>query len=271
MAPRTKVPALAVSGGLWLERKGATLLGVKRIELLEAVERCGSISRAAQIVSMSYKAAWDNLDAMNNLAEQPLLVRSAGGAGGGGTQLTAHGRELVQLFRLLESGYQRLLLQMQAQVHDVAKLTELLRAITMRTSARNQFRGKIAAVKKGAVNSDVVIDLGDGLTVCANITNQSVEDLALQLGRDAMALIKSSFVLLTTDANPRISARNRLRGVITEVIPGVVNAEVKMKLAGNRVLTAIVTQEAAEELQLEPGVACTALIKASHVLVAVND
>ena len=41
MPSRTKAPAVAVGGGLWLDRKGETLVGVKRIELLEAVERCG--------------------------------------------------------------------------------------------------------------------------------------------------------------------------------------------------------------------------------------
>jgi molybdate transport system regulatory protein len=220
---------------------------------------------------LSYKAAWDSVDAMNNLAERPLLVRSTGGSKGGGSQLTEHGRELVRLYRLLESGYQRLLQQMQAQVHDFPRLNKLIGAITMRTSARNQFRGRVTTVRKGAVNSDVVLDLGDSLSICANITNEAVADLDLKPGRGAVALIKSSFVLLTPEPNPRISARNRLRGVVKEVIPGAVNAEVKLTLPGGRVLTAIVTLDALNELKLSPDSPCTALIKASHVLVAVND
>jgi molybdopterin-binding protein len=60
-------------------------------------------------------------------------------------------------------------------------------------------------------------------------------------------------------------------GVVDKVIPGAVNAEVKLTLAGGRVLTAIVTLDALNELKLSPGSPCTALIKASHVLVAVND
>jgi len=266
-----KPPSLAVQGGLWLESKGQTLVGAKRIELLEAIEQHGSITRAAQAVSLSYKAAWDSVETMNNLAEHPLLVRSAGGSHGGGSSLTEHGRALVQLYRLLESGYRKLLEQMQAQVHDVPRLSELLRAITMRTSARNQFRGKVQTVRKGAVNCDVVLDLGDGLNVCANITNEAAVELDLRPGRDAMALIKSSFVLLTPEANPRISARNRLRGTVSEILPGAVNGEVKLALPGGRTLTAIITMEALEELELRPGAACTALIKASHVLIAVND
>jgi molybdate transport system regulatory protein len=269
--PKAKQESLAVHGGLWLDRKGKTLVGARRIELLEAIDRLGSITRAAKAVGLSYKAAWDSVDAMNNLARHPLLIRATGGSHGGGSYLTEHGRELVRLYRLLESGYQRLLLQMQTQVHDFSKLSELIGAITMRTSARNQFRGTVTTVRKGAVNADVILDLGDGLTICANITNEAVEDLALKPGRQAIALIKSSFVLLSPDIDIRISARNQLRGIVSEITPGAVNAEVKLKLPGGRILTAIVTIDALKELRLSQATVCTALIKSSHVLIAVND
>jgi molybdate transport system regulatory protein len=141
----------------------------------------------------------------------------------------------------------------------------------MRTSARNQYRGKVVSVRKGAVNCDVELDLGHGVTISANITNDAVQELGLVPGRDAVALIKSSFVLLTPDSDTRVSARNKLRGTISQIIPGAVNAEVKLQLAGARVLTAVITLDALEELNLVVGTPCTALIKASHVLIAVND
>jgi molybdate transport system regulatory protein len=268
---KPRKPALAVRGDLWLGRKGKAFLSANRIDLLESVDRLGSITRAAQDIGLSYKAAWDAVDAMSNLADRPLMIRATGGQHGGGSQLTEHGRELVRLYRLLQSGYQRLLTQMQAQVHDFDKLNELLKAITMKTSARNQFRGTVKAVHKGAVNADVILDIGDGLEIFANITNEAIEDLGLKPGRAAVALIKASFILLSPDPDIRISARNRLRGTVTEIIPGVVNCEIKLRLAGDRVLTAIVTSDAVEELGLVKGAASTALIKASHIMIAVND
>jgi len=141
----------------------------------------------------------------------------------------------------------------------------------MKTSARNQYRGKIKLVKKGAVNADVVLDLGDGLEIFANITNEAVEDLQLQVGREVVALIKASWVLLSPDVKVRISARNRLAGIVSEVTPGSVNSEIKLQLPGARTLTAIVTNEGWKELGLSPGKPCLALIKASHVLLAVTD
>ncbi len=268
---KPRKPALAVQGDLWLGRKGKAFLSANRIELLESIDRLGSITRAAQDVGLSYKAAWDAVDAMSNLADRPLMIRATGGQHGGGSQLTEHGRELVRLYRLLQRGYQRLLAQMQAQVHDFDKLNELIKAITMKTSARNQLRGTVTAVHKGAVNADVILDIGDGLEIFANITNEAIEDLGLKPGRAAVALIKASFILLSPDPDIRISARNRLRGTVTEIIPGVVNCEIKLQLPGARVLTAIVTSDAVEELGLVKGAASTALIKASHIMIAVND
>jgi len=141
----------------------------------------------------------------------------------------------------------------------------------MRISARNQFRGRVRSVHRGAVNADVVLDLGNGLEIFANITNEAVDELQLDAGRDAIALIKASFVLLSPDQNIRISARNRLAGIVAQVIPGAVNSEIKIKLPGGRVLTAIVTNEGWQELGLTQGNSCLALIKASHVLLAVPD
>jgi molybdate transport system regulatory protein len=268
---KPKQAPLAVRGDLWLGRKGKAFLNENRIDLLESIDRLGSITRAAKDVGLSYKGAWDAVDAMSNLADRPLMVRATGGPHGGGSHLTEHGQELVRLYRLLQSGYQRLLAQMQTQVHDFDKLNELIKAITMKTSARNQFRGTVKAVHKGAVNADVILDIGDGLQIFASITNEAVEDLGLMPGRSAMALIKASFILLSPDANIRISARNRLRGTVTEIIPGAVNCEIKLQLAGARVLTAVITRDALKELGLVKGTVCTALIKASHILIAVND
>jgi molybdate transport system regulatory protein len=265
--------SFAIKGGLSVDFKGRPFLAGTRIDLLEAIGRTGSITGAAREVGLSYKAAWDTVDAMNNLSDKPLLIRTPGGQRGGGSHLTEHGRDVVRLYRLMESGYQRLLAQMQAQVHDFDRLTELLRAITMKTSARNQFRGTIKSVRPGAVNADVILDLGEGLEIFANITNEAVAELALKPGREAMALIKASFVLLSPDPAVRISARNRLRGTVTQIIPGSVNSEIKIQLAGasGRILTAILTRESVQELGFVEGSECCALIKASHVLLAVND
>jgi molybdate transport system regulatory protein len=256
---------------LWLEGTPRTLQGGRRISLLESVGRECSIEHAAALENLSFPAAVAELDSLNNLSDKPLLMRVAGGARRGNGYLTEHGRRVIRLYRLIEKAQQRTFKRVEAEFHDFRQLNNLLRAITMKTSARNQLRGRITRIHKGAVNADVIIDLGDGVEIFANITNDAVDDLSLAPGRDATALIKSSFVLLSPDANIRISARNRLRGTITSITPGAVNCEVRLQLNGGRIIVAIITNEGLKELDLAEGTECTALIKASHVLVAVSD
>ena len=270
-AGRDKEQPFRLGAGLWLDQAGGAPVSAKRIALLEAIGAHGSITAAAKAVGLSYKAAWDAVDAMNNLSTAALVVRATGGRHGGGTRLTEHGRQLVELYRKLEGGQRRVLERLQAEMHDATRLNEALRSIALKTSARNQLRGTVTKVHRGAVNAEVVLDVGDGLEIFANITREAVEELGLKRGREAVALIKSSFVLLSPDPDIRISARNRLPGTVASVARGTVNCEVKLQLAGARTLIAIVTREGLKPLGLRKGSPCLALVKASHVLIAVND
>lgn len=261
---------LRVDGQLWFNRGDKGYLGGKRIDLLEQIEATGSITRAAKAIKLSYKAAWDAVDAMNNLSERPLVIRAAGGAQGGGTQLTDFGREMLHVWRRMQAEYERFLAQVAQGVEGFDDIDRLLRAIAMKTSARNQFRGRITAVSKGAVNGSLSLDIGAGQTITATLTNDSIDELQLEVGKTAIALIKASFVLLSPDPQVQISARNRLTGTISALLPGAVNSEVKLLLPGERTLGAVITNESAEELGLAVGQPCTALIKASHVIIAID-
>src|SRR5580700_5540339 len=66
----------------------------------------------------------------------------------------------------------------------------------MKISARNQLKGKIAEVTKGATTSHVLIEIGSGVVVTASITNEAVADLQLKKGDDAWAVIKASDVMI---------------------------------------------------------------------------
>ena len=66
----------------------------------------------------------------------------------------------------------------------------------MKLSARNQIKGKIVAVTKGATTSHVRIDIGNGVVVTASITNEAVDELKLKRGDKAIAVIKASDVMV---------------------------------------------------------------------------
>ena len=66
----------------------------------------------------------------------------------------------------------------------------------MKLSARNQIKGRITSVVKGSTTGHVHIDIGNGVTVHASITNEAIDDLALKVGDDAIAVIKASDVMV---------------------------------------------------------------------------
>jgi molybdopterin-binding protein len=69
----------------------------------------------------------------------------------------------------------------------------------MKLSARNQLKGKIVEVKKGATTAHIRIDIGGGQIITASITNESADDLKLETGKTAYAIIKASHVIIGVD------------------------------------------------------------------------
>lgn len=142
----------------------------------------------------------------------------------------------------------------------------------MLTSSRNQFCGKVTSVKKGAVNDEIVVKLAGGTELTAVITAASTEALEIAEGKEAIALIKATWVILAADLGGiKLSARNALKGTVAEVKTGAVNSEIIVKLEGGEELVAVVTCESEKKLALVPGKEVTALIKASHIIVGVAE
>ncbi|NNM51963.1 MAG: TOBE domain-containing protein [Pseudomonadales bacterium] len=242
-----------------------------RMELLAEIDSCGSLLRAAKRLRISYEVAWNAVHAMNNVSAHPLVICSVqDSVRGASMQLSPLGRQLLYVWRCSQKAYQRYLSQATLGIDNIEQIHHLLRTINMKSSARNQLRGTLTSINRGPVNGEVKLDLGHGMNLSATITNEAIEDLQLQVGKDALAIIKASFIVLSPDANVRMSARNRLTGTIIKLIPGTINSELKLELPGGKILTAVVTCESIQEFSFAPGQPCTALIKASHIIIAVD-
>jgi molybdate transport system regulatory protein len=260
-----------MSGRFWLEKDEHGFLGQGRAELLERIDELGSMAKAAKAMGMGYKRAWDMVEAMNNLAEAPLVVRTTGGRGGGGTRLTEHGRAMVAEFRAAEAAYARFLDLLSAEAGDADRLRALLGRLALKTSARNQWWGRVTAIRPGTVNSEVHLTLGGGEALVARITNESVRELAITEGAEVAALVKASHVSLAPQGDGPTSDRNCLCGTVERVERGEEEAEVALRLPGGNTVTAVVTQENLRELALAEGSTTCALFGATHVILAVNQ
>jgi molybdate transport system regulatory protein len=251
---------------------GRSQVGADRIALLQAIDDAGSISGAARAVGLSYKGAWDAVQALNNLFERPLVVARPGGRHGGAAEVTEEGVALISAFRAMEAELAHVMGGLEGQLGASRHpLRTLLWSLGMKTSARNALRGVVDRIVPGAVNSEVVLKVAGDAEIVAVITKESVEDLGLAPGVPAIALIKSSFVILARDEGPfRTSARNRLAGVVSHVERGAVNDAVTLDIGGGKSLTATITHDSTEHLELRPGERAVALIKASHVILAVE-
>ena len=263
-------------GRLEVATEFGTFLGGSRIRLLEEIARHGSITQAARRVPLSYKAAWEAVEAMNNLADRPLVERSTGGKNGGGTRLTEHGKRIIALYRAVEREYQLALDCLADELDsegkgEVREFRRALRRMSLRTSARNQFLGTVTGLREGVVDDEVFLRMDGGTELIAVITREAVEILDLTIGSEVVALVKSSSVMIQTDEALRTSARNQLWGVISRVQSGPVNAQLTIDIGAGKSVSAVVTVEAARALDLVVGRRAAAVFKASSVILSVID
>jgi molybdate transport system regulatory protein len=261
-----------LEGSFWLGLGGSAWLSDLRVRLLEAIESRGSLTGAAQAIGISYKSAWEQVEAMTNLADRPLVIRRSGGAGGGGAELTDEARALLRWYDTVAVEHRRFLARVAETAPGFPAYYQLPRRLAMNTSARNQYAGVVRSIHLGPISAEVAIALDSNDEIVAVVTHRSVENLGLKEGIPVFALVKASSVTLVagTGEGVRTSARNVLRGKVETLAVGPVNAEVTMRLTGGKYLTATITGESATRLGLAEGETACALIKASSVILATN-
>ena len=87
-----------IKSRIWIEEGDNVLLGEGRVRLLKAIDKTGSLSKAAKSLRISYKKAWTLIDAVNKSSIKPVTITSIGGKGGGGAVLTEYGKKLIIAF-----------------------------------------------------------------------------------------------------------------------------------------------------------------------------
>ena len=139
-------------------------------------------------------------------------------------------------------------------------------------SARNQYAGTVVAVKEGAVNGVVSVQIADGAVIKADITMDAIRDLDLTEGGKAIAIVKASNVMFAsgTERMP-LSARNQYAGKVVKAVKGAVNGHVVLETADGLRFSGSITNEAIEELGLVEGADAVAIVKSTDVMVGIEE
>ena len=94
-----------VTGSLWIECDGERFFGPGRAELLLGIEETGSISKAARLMGMSYKKAWEMINTLNTQTPKPFVITQTGGEKGGGSVITTEAKKFISYHRQLRQRF----------------------------------------------------------------------------------------------------------------------------------------------------------------------
>jgi molybdate transport system regulatory protein len=172
-------------------------LADKRIDILRRIGDVGSISEAARRAGVSYKAAWQAIETLSNLAGGPLVEKTVGGSKGGGTKLSAKGLEVLKIADDLTRA--------RAEVLARYRLREKPGLInigvsTLRTSMRNQLPATIEKMKIGSALVRLILRVDETHLLRASVTMESSQLLGLREGLEVLALTKATAVTISADS-----------------------------------------------------------------------
>ncbi len=257
---------MQIASNLTLELSKEPFLLEKRIKLLRAIARTGSISKAAKAIAMSYKSAWEAVDAMNNLSHTPILIKATGGIGGGGSRLTSYGENLLTMYQVLKEEQEHFLKRLEARTDmDTATLKTIGR-LAMQISARNQIQGNIEHIESDGLMSKIHVVLKSGHHMVSVITNRSVDILGLKCHDTVSAIFKSNTVRLEALSDHNHKRENCFEGSVIQLDSGASRKEVVVDIGHEEHLISVLSTSALERLNLSPGSKVYVVINASDVM-----
>lgn len=256
---------MKIDGRFWLTKEGQSFLGMGRIELLEQIDKTGSINAAAKEMKMSYKAAWERINGINDLADYPLIERLTGGKGGGGTKLTPYAHELIATFHRLNELHRQFINRFAEAGDDTELLARILSRTFLTTSARNQLPSTISAIKSHELNTTLTLSLADGDTIFSTITSKSAENMGLFLGCNTYAIIKSSDIQIVKERPISADGINVLSGKITAIETSAENIEITFRLQGKTELVSFMQKKDLTPFEIDSP--AYAIIPYNHIIV----
>lgn len=256
---------MKIDGRFWLTKEDKSFLGSGRIELLERIEKTGSINAAAKEMKMSYKAAWERINSMNELADEAIIERKIGGKGGGGTTLTPYAHELIKTYKRLNELHRQFIDRFSEAGDNPEHLARILNRQFLTTSARNQILSKIEKVQYNKLNATITMELAGGTELYSTITSKSVTNMNLHEGSDIYAIIKSSDIKITSQKPQTQKNLNVLEGIIESIEGNEINSEIVIRLNEKSTLVVVLNND--EMSAFKGGDKVFALISYNNIII----
>lgn len=236
----------------------------RRLDILRRIGQVGSISQAARGAGVSYKAAWQAIDTLSNLAGLPLVEKLVGGAGGGGARLTDAGRKLLDAAERMQQARLQVL-RRRPESAAPGDVNAPLWALNLRTSMRNQLPCTVAAIQTQAGAVRVDLRLGEDTMLCARITRESMELLNLHAGLAVLALCKATGVTVAASAEPR-AGLNLLAGRVQRATRSKQGGEVALTIGSGLQLAGF----CGAGTVLKAGQSAVAIVEHAAVVIALH-
>ncbi len=171
---------------VWIEHRAKPLLGKGGADILEQIERHGSISKAAVDLGMSYRYVWNYMRKIESALGETVVEAYRGGKhGGGGARLTALGESLLAEYRRVE-----------CYLGEILRDVDSWEAVSLKISARNRLKGKVVAVERDGITAKVRVEVKTPTIVTALISREAVEDLDVKVGDEVEAVVKATEVMI---------------------------------------------------------------------------
>jgi molybdate transport system regulatory protein len=225
---------------------GTTRLESDRIALLRSIQNKGTLTDAAKDVGISYKTACTWLDALNNAADEPLLIASHGGNTRGGTILSDLGKTILERYERIE----KLHAKMQMELEIAGELSGFLQRLRLRTSARNHLHGTIVSISDGIVQCIVTIQLSPHLAIQAKVSHNAILEMELSVGSRCAAIFKASSVCVRALEEPYEKMNpNYWRGKVLRSHGDLKDIEITLDLDGQHTVCALVDRDHWDTIQ----------------------
>jgi molybdate transport system regulatory protein len=183
-------PEIRIKYKIWLQKKtGEDVFGKGGAALLQAIDQHHDLGKATKNLKCSYKYAWNILQKIKDrYGENPVITHRGGLGGGGGIELSDFGRKLLRLYTKFES-----------YIESALKNSDLWQTYGLHTEVKNDISGKVVDIQKDSQVAILKIEINPPQEIYSIITSESVKDLELKKGKEVLAVIKATEVLISME------------------------------------------------------------------------